>query len=98
VKGKGVSFMEGQAGWHGKAPTPEETATALARVVRCDGKVRVMSRATREAYGATLVELADEGVDVVVVEADLSKSTTTSKLLVMRIPSASSTSASPSRT
>jgi len=39
-----------------------------------------MSRATREAYGTTLVELANEGVDVVVVEADLSKSTTTSKL------------------
>ena len=34
-------------------------------------------RATREALGATLVELAGEGVDVVVVEADLSKSTTT---------------------
>lgn len=34
-------------------------------------------RATREAFGATLVELAEEGVDVVVVEADLSKSTTT---------------------
>ena len=39
-----------------------------------------MSRATREAYGETLVELAAEGVDVVVVEADLSKSTTTAKL------------------
>ncbi len=39
-----------------------------------------MSRATREAYGTTLVELANEGVDVVVVEADLSKSTTTNKL------------------
>ncbi len=34
-------------------------------------------RATREAFGATLVELAGEGVDVVAVEADLSKSTTT---------------------
>ncbi len=34
-------------------------------------------RATREAFGATLVELAGEGMDVVVVEADLSKSTTT---------------------
>ncbi|TDB38812.1 MAG: transketolase family protein [Actinobacteria bacterium] len=34
-------------------------------------------RATREAFGATLVELADAGMDVVVVEADLSKSTTT---------------------
>jgi len=39
-----------------------------------------MSRATREALGETLVELASEGVDVVAVEADLSKSTTTSKL------------------
>lgn len=40
-----------------------------------------MSRkATREALGATLVELANEGVDVVAVEADLSKSTTTNKL------------------
>lgn len=34
-------------------------------------------RATREAFGATLVELAAEGIDVVAVEADLSKSTTT---------------------
>lgn len=32
VKGKGVSFMEGQAGWHGKAPTAEETAIALAEL------------------------------------------------------------------
>lgn len=39
-----------------------------------------MGKATREAFGETLVELAKEGVDVVAVEADLSKSTTTSKL------------------
>jgi len=39
-----------------------------------------VSKATREAFGETLVELAREGVDVVAVEADLSKSTTTSKL------------------
>jgi len=37
-------------------------------------------RATREAFGATLVELVGEGLDVVVVEADLSGSTTTAKL------------------
>ena len=37
-------------------------------------------KATREALGTTLVALADEGVDVVAVEADLSKSTTTAKL------------------
>ena len=29
VKGKGVSFMEDQAGWHGKAPDAEQTAQAL---------------------------------------------------------------------
>ena len=29
VKGKGVSFMENEAGWHGKAPKPEELAIAL---------------------------------------------------------------------
>lgn len=34
-------------------------------------------RATREAFGETLVELVADGVDVVAVEADLSKSTTT---------------------
>lgn len=34
-------------------------------------------RATREAFGETLVKLAAEGNDVVAVEADLSKSTTT---------------------
>lgn len=38
-----------------------------------------MSKATREAFGETLVELAGEGVQVVAVEADLSKSTTTAK-------------------
>ncbi len=30
VKGKGVSFMENQAGWHGKAPNDEEFAIAMA--------------------------------------------------------------------
>ena len=29
VKGKGVSFMENKAEWHGKAPTKDEAATAL---------------------------------------------------------------------
>ena len=29
VKGKGISFMENQAGWHGKAPNDEEYARAM---------------------------------------------------------------------
>ncbi len=30
VKGKGISFMEGQVGWHGKAPNEEQYKTAMA--------------------------------------------------------------------
>ena len=30
VKGKGVSFMENQASWHGAAPNDEQYATAMA--------------------------------------------------------------------
>lgn len=29
VKGKGVSYMENKAGWHGKAPNDEEYAVAM---------------------------------------------------------------------
>ena len=29
LKGKGVSYMEGQVGWHGKAPNDEEYAIAM---------------------------------------------------------------------
>lgn len=29
IKGKGVSFMENEAGWHGKAPSEDEKNTAL---------------------------------------------------------------------
>ena len=32
IKGKGCSFMEGQAAWHGRAPTPQELACALAEL------------------------------------------------------------------
>ena len=38
------------------------------------------ARATREAFGETLVELAQAGLDVVAVDADLAGSTTTKKL------------------
>ena len=32
VKGKGVSFMENNAGWHGKAPNDDETKQAIAEL------------------------------------------------------------------
>lgn len=34
VKGKGVSFMEGQVGWHGKAPNDEEYKIAMVDLER----------------------------------------------------------------
>ena len=33
IKGKGVAEMEGQAGWHGKAPTEEEGKKFIAEVL-----------------------------------------------------------------
>ena len=38
VKGKGVSFMEGQAAWHGKAPNAEEYALAMAELEKAGGQ------------------------------------------------------------
>lgn len=32
VKGKGVSFMENNCGWHGKAPNDEDFAKAMAEL------------------------------------------------------------------
>lgn len=34
VKGKGVSFMENQAGWHGKAPNKEQYEAAMAELAK----------------------------------------------------------------
>ena len=39
VKGKGVSYMENQAGWHGKAPNAEEFAIARAEL---EAKIKEM--------------------------------------------------------
>ena len=36
IKGKGVSFMENNAGWHGKAPNDDEYATAMADLAKID--------------------------------------------------------------
>ncbi len=39
VKGKGVSFMENNADWHGKAPNDEEYATAMADLEKIDAEL-----------------------------------------------------------
>ena len=112
VKGKGVSFMENQAGWHGKAPNAEQLAVALEdlgaapdRILQplspaipddsvapaeapkapsgrpsfASAEVAAQKKATRAGYGETLAALADEGLPIVVLDADLSGSTTTAK-------------------
>ncbi len=39
VKGKGVSFMENQVGWHGKAPNDEEFEKAMAELDKIGGAI-----------------------------------------------------------
>ena len=68
IKGKGVSFMEDQAGWHGKAPNDEQYAQAMEELEKI---------ATRESYGNALVELGKEHEDLVVLDADLAEATKT---------------------
>ena len=36
VKGKGVSFMENECGWHGKAPNDEEYAIAVEELKKAE--------------------------------------------------------------
>ena len=116
VKGKGVSFMENEAGWHGVAPNAEQRDLALAdlgydgqgpvywdvseideeeeggldapghtataavpRLLDSNSDAAGQKKATRAAFGVTLAELADEGMPIVAVDADLSGSTTTKK-------------------
>lgn len=40
VKGKGVSFMKDNAGWHGRAPSAEELVTALSELDEIGGGIK----------------------------------------------------------
>ena len=42
VKGKGVSFMENNYGWHGKAPNADEYAQAMADLEAIDKELGVL--------------------------------------------------------
>ncbi len=46
IKGKGVSFMEDQANWHGVAPNAEEAAKALAEI---DAAAEALAAVAKEA-------------------------------------------------
>ena len=60
-------------GWHGAAPSDSDLETAL-----LDLGVQIMTKmATRDAYGKALVKLGQVNDNVVVLDADLSKSTKT---------------------
>lgn len=40
IKGKGVSFMENEAGWHGKAPNDAQAEQALAEITSARNKIK----------------------------------------------------------
>lgn len=44
IKGKGVSFMENQVGWHGKVPTKEELELALQELDAAEKQLDTVSR------------------------------------------------------
>ncbi|MCL2761156.1 MAG: transketolase [Desulfuromonadales bacterium] len=91
VKGKGVSFFENKASYHGVTPSDEEFPRALECLGEvCEFKKPVVAEtsnvskpatnnmvATRDAYGEALAELGSENESVVVLDADLSGSTKT---------------------
>ena len=59
IKGKDVSFMEGQAGWHGKAPNDEQTEQALAELGALLAKQKAAAgQAATTAAGQTTAEQA----------------------------------------
>ena len=113
VKGKGVSYMEGECDWHGRAPDDEQYSQAMAELGADAGELasglasarkgspdhavqqatveslvpssgiqaltpgRAGPAPTRDAYGEVLVELGEEIPNLVVLEADIAKSTRT---------------------
>ena len=79
VKGKGVSFMENQVGWHGRAPSKEQYEQAIKELKQATGQSEgggIMALSTREAYGNALIKLSKK-YDFWVMDADLAKATKT---------------------
>ena len=77
VKGKGVSFMEGDFTWHSRVPTDHG---ALGRVRRAGGGRHLMSplpmgKSLREAFGEALPDLGERDPRLVVLDGDLGSST-----------------------
>lgn len=106
VKGKGISFMENEIDWHGKAPNKEQRDIAIkeldAKLSSLEKKKKIKLKPktpkkvklklinksytlpkfekgeivrTRDAYGMTLRALGEAFPNIVVLDADLAKST-----------------------
>jgi Transketolase len=87
IKGKGVSFMENKASWHGVAPNREQYETAMAdlgatplpapeaKPAAVASDVKMI--ATRESYARALKDMGKTNKDLVVLDADLSGATKT---------------------
>ena len=60
IKGKDVSFMEGQAGWHGKAPNDEQTEQALAELGALLAKQKAAAGQTATTAAGQTQSLKDE--------------------------------------
>lgn len=68
VKGKGVSFMENSAGWHGKAPNDEEYAVAMADLEKIDARLNHSDTAGIKAESMAAVNM--ESMKPVVPDSD----------------------------
>ncbi len=86
IKGKGVSFMENNPKFHGtgadagRSAKSATGAAVMATIPETKPKYELkLGAATREAFGKALVELGATNPNVVVLDADLSKSTYTAE-------------------
>src|SRR5690606_17990409 len=75
TKRTGVCCMEDIPAFHGAPPTDERYEQAM-RELGAQMPTTHAPAATREALGPTLIRLQNAGHDIVVVDADLGKSTT----------------------
>ncbi len=60
IKGKGVSFMENKAGWHGKAPNKQELTKALAEIGSQGAGVAKMVQVSAQFQEKVQKDLADK--------------------------------------
>ena len=101
-KGRGVSFMEDNAYWHGAAVDDVSYAKArqelLQTLEELEARLMILSQtAMRDAFGEALVDLAGKHPEMVVLDADVSSCTRTA-VFGKHIPTGSSTSAWPKPT